>query len=124
MNDLSQNERASILAGRVESGMGFRQRAWAVCARVRSGEVATYAAVAEALGGRAYRAVGAAMGANPFAPDVPCHRVVGSDGSLTGFAGGLAKKRKLLAAEGVTLRGQRVDLSRHGVTAAELVSRG
>jgi methylated-DNA-[protein]-cysteine S-methyltransferase len=61
----------------------------------------SYADIAHALGTKAYRAVGIALNRNPYAPRVPCHRVVGSDGSLTGFAGGLEKKRQLLESEGV-----------------------
>ena len=61
----------------------------------------TYAWIAQALGSKGYRAVGNALNRNPYAPAVPCHRVVGSNGSLTGFAGGLEKKRRLLTEEGV-----------------------
>jgi methylated-DNA-[protein]-cysteine S-methyltransferase len=57
--------------------------------------------------------VGAALGRNPFAPAVPCHRVVGSDGRLTGFAEGLPAKQRLLAAEGVDVHKGRVDLTRY-----------
>ena len=94
--------------------MGFHEKVWALTARVPRGSVVTYGQIAEKLGGRAYRAVGQAMHNNPYAPTVPCHRVVGSDGSLTGFASGLAKKRRLLKAEGVTLtKSGKVDLSKH-----------
>jgi methylated-DNA-[protein]-cysteine S-methyltransferase len=90
-----------ITAGRVTAQMNFNQRVWAICARVPKGKVVTYADLAHALGSKGYRAVGNALNRNPHAPAVPCHRVVGSNGSLTGFAGGLAKKRALLIAEGV-----------------------
>ena len=105
-----------ILAGRVVPGMSFHQRVWALTARIPKGKVVTYADLAAAVGGpdfRGYRAVGGAMNRNPYAPQVPCHRVVGSDGRLTGFAGGLAKKRRLLQSEGVTITSDRVDLHRH-----------
>jgi O-6-methylguanine DNA methyltransferase len=104
-----------IKAGRTSPDMTFHERVWAACARVPRGKVATYADLARLVGGpafRGYRAVGGAMHRNPYAPGVPCHRVVGSDGRLTGFAGGLAKKRALLRAEGVPLVGDRVDLER------------
>lgn len=101
----------SILSGRIEAGMSFNQKVWAVCARIPRGKVATYADLARALGSNGYRAVGNAMNKNPYAPRVPCHRVVGSDGRLTGFAGGLDKKRRLLLDEGVRIVGDRVDLS-------------
>jgi len=102
---------SAILQGRLLKEMTFNQRAWAVCARIPKGKVATYGDLAAALNSRGARAVGNAMNRNPYAPRVPCHRVVGSDGQLTGFAGGLEKKRKLLLEEGVRFRGRRVDLS-------------
>jgi methylated-DNA-[protein]-cysteine S-methyltransferase len=105
-------QRMTILAGRLAPEMTFQEKVWALCARVPAGQVVTYADIARALGGRAYRAVGQALHRNPYAPNVPCHRVVGSDGRLTGFAGGVAKKRQLLLAEGVPIRGDRVDLTR------------
>jgi methylated-DNA-[protein]-cysteine S-methyltransferase len=106
-----------ILAGRVVKGMSFNQQVWAVCARVPKGKVTTYAAIARKLGTHAYRAVGNAMNKNPYAPKVPCHRVVGSDGSLTGFAAGVEKKKRLLKAEGVAFAKGKVDL---GACAVEL----
>jgi methylated-DNA-[protein]-cysteine S-methyltransferase len=104
-----------ILAGRVVKGMSFNQRVWAVCARVPRGKVTTYAAIARKLGTQAYRAVGNAMNKNPYAPKVPCHRVVGSDGSLTGFAGGLEKKKRLLRSEGVAFANGKVKLAESAV---------
>lgn len=93
-----------IKAGRIVPGMNFNQKVWAVTARIPAGRVTTYALVAKALGSKGYRAVGNALNRNPYAPAVPCHRVVGSNGALTGFAGGLAKKRRLLSEEGVAFR--------------------
>ena len=100
-----------IKSGRIVPGMTFNQKVWAVTARIPRGKVMTYRDVAAALGSNGYRAVGNALNKNPYAPTVPCHRVVGSDGSLTGFAGGLAKKRKLLEQEGIPFAGKRVDLA-------------
>jgi methylated-DNA-[protein]-cysteine S-methyltransferase len=97
--------------GRIVPGMNFQQKVWAITSRIPRGKVATYADIARALGGKAYRAVGNAMNRNPYAPAVPCHRVVGSDGSLTGYANGLAKKEKMLAGEGVVCSAGRVDLA-------------
>jgi methylated-DNA-[protein]-cysteine S-methyltransferase len=73
------------------------------------GRVATYRAVAHAMGTRAYRAVGQALRANPYAPRVPCHRVIASDLSLGGFQGArsgsrLQQKAVLLRREGVVFR--------------------
>ena len=85
----------------------FYQAVWKACAEIPKGEVRTYGWIARRIGrpGSA-RAVGQALGKNPFAPAVPCHRVVGADGRLTGYsaAGGVAKKRRMLLAEGALLR--------------------
>ena len=112
MKDDQMTQAQTVKAGRLVRGMSFNERVWAITARIPAGRVVTYADVARRLNTRGYRAVGSALHRNPHAPDVPCHRVVGSDGRLTGFAGGLAKKRKLLKREGVPFRGQRVDLDR------------
>lgn len=102
----------AIKSGSIRSGMNFNQKVWALTARIPRGKVATYADIARALGTSAYRAVGNALNRNPYAPVVPCHRVVGSDGSLTGFAGGLATKKRMLADEGVNfIKANRVDLT-------------
>ena len=79
----------------------FQQRVWAALRQIPRGETRSYGEVAMSLGlPAATRAVAAACGANPIAVAVPCHRVVGKDGSLTGYRWGLERKRKLLAAEG------------------------
>lgn len=101
-----------IKAGKISAGMTFQQRVWALTARIPKGKVVTYADLAKALNTKGYRAVGGALNRNPYAPEVPCHRVVGSTGKLTGFASGLPKKQALLEAEGVTFVGDRVDLKR------------
>jgi methylated-DNA-[protein]-cysteine S-methyltransferase len=88
----------------------FNQKVWAVTSKIPAGKVATYADVARKLGSKGYRAVGNALNRNPFAPVVPCHRVVGSNGHLTGFAGGLSAKKRLLESEGVPVVNGRVDL--------------
>ena len=74
---------------------------WRELRRIPAGQTRSYAAVAAAVGQPgATRAVGTANGANPVAVLVPCHRVIRSDGSLGGYAGGVERKRKLLVAEG------------------------
>ena len=81
----------------------FYQAVWKACAEIPEGQVRTYGWIARRIGKpRAARAVGQALGKNPFAPLVPCHRVVGADGRLTGFSasGGIAAKRRLLEREG------------------------
>ena len=82
-------------------GSVFRRRVWGRLPLVPYGTTTTYGAIARTLGltGNGARAVGHANGANPIAVIVPCHRVVGSDGRLTGYAGGLDRKRALLALE-------------------------
>jgi methylated-DNA-[protein]-cysteine S-methyltransferase len=102
--------------------MNFNQRIWALTARIPRGRVTTYAELARALGSNGFRAVGNAMNKNPYAPSVPCHRVVGSDGKLTGFAGGLPKKREMLRDEGVPVDDRdRADLSKMFHFESELV---
>lgn len=82
------------------AGTAFQRRVWAALRTIPAGETTTYGALAGALGmPTASRAVGAANGANPIWLVVPCHRVVGASGALTGYAGGLAVKRWLLAHE-------------------------
>lgn len=81
-------------------GTPFQRRVWAALREIPHGETLSYAALAERLGDpRAVRAVGAANGQNPVAVVVPCHRVIGADGSLTGYAGGVERKRALLDLE-------------------------
>lgn len=81
-------------------GTAFQLRVWARLREIPFGETRSYRQIAEELGDPALaRAVGAANGRNPLAVVVPCHRVIGADGSLTGYAGGLARKRALLALE-------------------------
>jgi methylated-DNA-[protein]-cysteine S-methyltransferase len=99
-----------IKAGKILPGMNFNQKVWALTARIPAGQVRTYAWIAHELGSKGYRAVGNALNRNPYAPAVPCHRVVGSNGSLTGFAGGIDKKRKLLTEEGIAMKNGRVVL--------------
>jgi methylated-DNA-[protein]-cysteine S-methyltransferase len=81
-------------------GTPFQQRVWGALQRIPFGTTTTYGGLAEALGEpKAVRAVGLANGANPISIIIPCHRVVGANGSLTGYGGGLARKEWLLAHE-------------------------
>ena len=78
----------------------FQQAVYRAAARIPRGQTRSYQWVARAIGRpRAVRAVGNALNRNPFAPRIPCHRVIRSDGSLGGFADGPHAKRRLLAAE-------------------------
>ena len=86
-------------------GSSFQRAVWRALAQIPFGETRGYGELAEEIGNAgAVRAVGTANGANPISIIVPCHRVIGKDGSLTGFGGGLEIKRKLLGHEGVLLR--------------------
>ena len=85
-------------------GTAFQRRVWAELRRIGPGQTRSYGELAARLGlPRAARAVGLANGRNPVALVVPCHRVIGADGSLTGYAGGVDRKRWLLAHEGALL---------------------
>ncbi len=82
-------------------GTDFQRQVWAALRRIPVGHTVSYGSLAASIGrADAVRAVGLANGANPIAIVVPCHRVIGADGSLTGFGGGIDRKRWLLAHEG------------------------
>lgn len=80
-------------------GSDFRRAVWAELLKIPYGKTATYGQIAKKLGTRSAQAVGGAVGHNPVSLIVPCHRVLGADGSLTGYAGGVDKKARLLALE-------------------------
>ena len=83
-------------------GSVFQRRVWTALRRIPAGVTTSYGALAADIGAPgAGRAVGMANGANPVGIVVPCHRVIGASGALTGYAGGVARKRWLLAHEGV-----------------------
>jgi methylated-DNA-[protein]-cysteine S-methyltransferase len=91
-------------------GPDFNKQVWNALLDIPFGTTTSYGAIAKKIGHpAAARAVGAANGANPIALIVPCHRVIGSDGSLTGYGGGLPLKRKLLEHE-ARIAGTRFDL--------------
>ncbi|MCE4555879.1 methylated-DNA--[protein]-cysteine S-methyltransferase [Roseateles cellulosilyticus] len=83
------------------AGTAFQRAVWQALLDIPPGTPATYGRLAERLGrAQGARALGAAVGRNPISILIPCHRVIGADGSLTGYAGGLARKQALLALEG------------------------
>lgn len=93
--------------------MNLKEKVYKICRSIPKGKVATYGQLARLAGKpKAARAVGALMRTNPDAPIVPCHRVVSSDGNLTGYSaiGGVAQKKKMLIEEGVSFKNSRVDL--------------
>jgi len=95
--------------------MTFRERVYQITDKIPKGKVATYGQIARLVGQpKAARAVGMCMRTNPNAPQTPCHRVVASDGSLTGYSAGegLKTKKAMLLAEGVFFKGAKVDLAR------------
>ena len=86
------------------SGTAFQREVWGALCEIPVGQTLSYGALAAKIGRpKAVRAVGAANGANPIAIVVPCHRVIGADDSLTGYGGGMDRKRWLLRHEGVRL---------------------
>lgn len=88
------------------SGTQFQRRVWSELRRLRPGETVSYGTMSARIGNQAaVRAMGLANGANPIAIVVPCHRVIGANGSLTGYGGGLHRKEWLLRHEGVVVRG-------------------
>jgi methylated-DNA-[protein]-cysteine S-methyltransferase len=91
----------------VAAGTAFQLKVWETLCSIPAGETLSYAGLAERIGRpSAVRAVGLANGANPVAVVVPCHRVIGANGSLTGYGGGLPRKKWLLALEGATFKEQ------------------
>ncbi|MEA4823719.1 MAG: methylated-DNA--[protein]-cysteine S-methyltransferase [Clostridiaceae bacterium] len=89
------------------NGTAFQERVWHILREIPCGKVVTYGAIARTLSVSA-QAVGGAVGRNPISILIPCHRVVGADGGLTGYAGGLARKQQLLSLEGIPVAGDRV----------------
>lgn len=78
----------------------FYQRVWLMCAEIPSGQTRSYQWIARKIGQpKAYRAVGQALKHNPFVPVIPCHRVIGKNGYLIGYSGGINKKKQLLEKE-------------------------
>ncbi len=87
--------------------MNFNEKVYELCKKVPKGKISTYKILASKLNSKAYRAVGQALNKNPYS-NVPCHRVVGSNAHLTGFAHGLNGKRKLLEKEGIKIKNNKI----------------
>ncbi len=91
----------------------FAQRVYQQLRKVPAGKVTTYKALAQSLGTKSYQAVGTAMKNNPYAPEVPCHRVVKTNGMIGGFMGYMTgqtieKKRQMLQTEGIEFEGVKI----------------
>lgn len=101
LEEYFRGERDTFDLALAPRGTEFQRRVWEELARIPYGETISYRALAERIGRpAAVRAVGRANGTNPIPIIVPCHRVIGSNGTLTGYAGGLGAKETLLALEG------------------------
>lgn len=87
----------------------FKEKVWNLCKKIPKGKVSTYKELAHALNCKAYRAVGNALNRNPYAPKVPCHRIVKSNGSVGGFAKGIKKKIELLKKEGIKIKKDKIE---------------
>lgn len=93
----------------------FQQQVYNLTAQIPKGKVATYHGIARALkNSNASRAVGNALNKNPYAPKVPCHRVIKSDGQIGGFASGTRRKEIMLKKEGLKIISGKIDLKRYG----------
>jgi len=98
-------ERKNFDLALILQGTDFQKRVWNALRKIPYGATISYKELAEMIGSpKAVRAVGAANGANPIPIIIPCHRVIGSDGSLTGFGGGLPLKKQLLELESHQLK--------------------
>jgi len=88
--------------------MKFADKVYEFTKKIPRGKVTTYKKIAKALNCKAYRAVGTALNKNPYAPIVPCHRVVKSSGEIGGFASGTRNKIKLLKKEGIKIKDNKI----------------
>lgn len=98
--------------------INFSQKVYSVCRKIPKGKVSTYGEIARTLHTKGYQAIGQALRCNPYAPEVPCHRVVNSNGSLGGFKGKtsgkeIEEKIKLLEKEGVEVTRGKINLKEH-----------
>lgn len=93
--------------------MNFTDKVYKLCKQIPKGKVSTYKQIADALNSKAYRAVGQALKRNPYAPEVPCHRVVSSSGAIGGFKGEkkgkkIKEKIRLLVSEGIKIKNNKI----------------
>ena len=93
--------------------MKFNQKVYKLCQKIPKGKISTYKEIAKKLNSKAYRAVGNALNNNPYAPKVPCHRVIKTNGEVGGFASGTKNKIKLLEKEGIKINNSKIDLKKY-----------
>lgn len=98
--------------------VSFAQQVYTLCKQIPPGKVTTYKEIARVLNTKGYQAIGQALKCNPYAPIVPCHRIINSDGSLGGFNGTLSKKvtrekAQLLRKEGIIIINNNIDLKKY-----------
>jgi methylated-DNA-[protein]-cysteine S-methyltransferase len=111
LNEYFQGKRTSFSLTLDPVGTEFQQQVWSILSTIPFGQTRSYLDIAKQMGNiKAVRAVGAANGRNPISIVVPCHRVIGSSGELTGFAGGLEAKATLLSMEGVKTAKTQIEL--------------
>lgn len=91
----------------------FNERCYQILKKVPRGKITTYRDIAHALNSRAYRAVGTAMNKNPYAPKIPCHRVINSNGQVGGFASGTKNKIQMLKKEGIEIINNKINLKKY-----------
>lgn len=91
----------------------FSKKVYEICKKIPKGKVSTYKEIAKKLNSKAYRAVGTALNKNPYAPKVPCHRVINSNGKVGGFASGIDNKIKMLKQEGIIIKNNKIDLEKY-----------
>lgn len=104
LNDYFEGKLKKFDLGLVLLGTEFQKKVWNELLNIEYGETSTYGQIARSIGNpKASRGVGGAVGKNPIPVIIPCHRVIGSDDSLTGFSGGIDKKIKLLEIEGLQI---------------------
>lgn len=102
LREYFEGKRSSFQLPMYAQGTSFQENVWELLNKIPYGSTCSYGEIAEKLDNpKAVRAVGGAVGRNPISIIIPCHRVIGSDGSLTGFAGGLDRKKILLEIEGL-----------------------
>jgi len=91
----------------------FNEKCYEILRKVPKGKITTYKEIAKALNSKAYRAVGNAMNKNPYAPKVACHRVINFNGNVGGFASGQKNKIRMLRAEGIEIKNNKIDLKKY-----------